>query len=228
MRQKTYKPAKRDWALDSGGFSELSMFGTWTTRPSAYASAVRRYCSEIGRLCWAAVQDWMCEPAILAKTGLTISEHQRRTLKSYLTLRDLAPEVLWVPVIQGWALSDYLRHCDLYAAAGVELANLETVGVGSVCRRQGTAEGIKIFKRLSQLGLRLHGFGLKTLALRRLSNVVRSADSMAWSYAARRRRIRLKGCVHSCCNNCRRWAEQWRVEVHRQYDDQLWLFCSDA
>ncbi len=34
-----------------------------------------RYRDEIGCLLWAAPQDWMCEPWITAKTGLTVAEH---------------------------------------------------------------------------------------------------------------------------------------------------------
>ncbi|WNO26803.1 hypothetical protein SEA_SCRICK_20 [Mycobacterium phage Scrick] len=50
------------WALDSGGFSELSMFGGWQTTAREYVEAVNRYDQQIGKLEWAAPQDWMCEP----------------------------------------------------------------------------------------------------------------------------------------------------------------------
>jgi hypothetical protein len=36
------------WALDSGGFTELSLFGRWQTSPAAYAVSVARYRVEIG------------------------------------------------------------------------------------------------------------------------------------------------------------------------------------
>ena len=37
------------WALDSGGFTELSRYGTWATgpTPAAYAARIRRYRDEI-------------------------------------------------------------------------------------------------------------------------------------------------------------------------------------
>ena len=69
-----------DWALDSGGFSELSLFGHWTITPEQYASEVRRYHEEVGRLQFASAMDWMCEPAILEKTGLRVEQHQGRTV----------------------------------------------------------------------------------------------------------------------------------------------------
>jgi hypothetical protein len=125
------------WALDSGGFSELSMFGEWQTDEGKYVGEVRRWRDEIGLLDWAAAQDWMCEPFILAKTGKTIEQHQRLTVENYLTLRMLAPDLPFVPVLQGWTVpDDYLRHVDQYAQAGVDLFAIPRVGLGSVCRRQ--------------------------------------------------------------------------------------------
>jgi hypothetical protein len=72
--------AATSWALDSGGFSELRLYGRWTTEIDEYIEATRRYTEEIGRLDWAASMDWMCDPTVLARTGLTIREHQRRTV----------------------------------------------------------------------------------------------------------------------------------------------------
>ena len=73
------------------------------TRPSrcsadsrAYAEAVRRYRDEIGQLAFASQQDWMCEPFMLQKTGLTIEEHQRRTVNNFLELQSIAPDLPWL------------------------------------------------------------------------------------------------------------------------------------
>ena len=81
--------ANCDWALDSGGFTELSLYGGWRTGVSEYVEAVHRYSEEIGRLLWAAPMDWMCEPFMLAKTGLSVREHQQRTVTNDLNLRVL-------------------------------------------------------------------------------------------------------------------------------------------
>jgi hypothetical protein len=56
------------WALDSGGFSELMLFGGWRTSPKIYAREVARYRDEIGKLEWACVQDWICDPRVRKKT----------------------------------------------------------------------------------------------------------------------------------------------------------------
>lgn len=208
--RRTMPTARTDWALDSGGFTELSMFGHWQTTPNEYVAAVERYRAEIGRLDWAAPQDWMCEPWIVAKTGLTVREHQWRTVQSYLDLRDSGP---FVPVLQGWTLADYLRHVDMYTDVGVDLTAERTVGLGSVCRRQATEEIGGIVARLSAEGLRLHGFGVKGDGIRRYGWALTSADSMAWSAAGRR----VRPCSHCrtgrqpvSCANCLPFALEWR------------------
>lgn len=200
------------WALDSGGFTELSMFGRWQTEPARYADEVASYRDRIGGLAWAAVQDWMCEPFILAKTGKTIAEHQARTIASYLDLKALDPSAPWTPVLQGWKLDDYLSHAEQYAAAGIDLPSLPVVGVGSVCRRQATREAADILAALRQFGIRPHGFGLKAAGLARCAAALESADSLAWSFRARRSPP-LAGCQHKSCANCRRYALRWHGRI---------------
>lgn len=64
--------------------------------------------------------------------------------------------------------------------------------------------------------LRLHGFGVKLGGLERIAGRLASADSMAWSYAARKRPP-LPGCTaHRNCANCPKWALLWREEVLRR------------
>ena len=95
------------------------------------------------------------------------------------------------------------------------LGSLPVVGIGSVCRRQRMAQGREIVGRLSRLGIRLHGFGVKVTGLRDVAHQLVSADSMAWSLRARRGGIRLPGCAHKRCANCARWALVWRDRVLR-------------
>lgn len=202
------------WSLDSGGFTELSLNGRWTVPAERYASEVVRWAKDVGRLRWAAIQDWMCEPHIVAKTGLSVREHQLRTVASYLRLNDLAPNVWWIPVLQGFATDDYLRHADDYLAAGVDLHALPLVGLGSVCRRQATGEVEGLIRRLTGDGLRLHGFGFALPGLRRVGRLLASADSLAWSAAARREPpIPGHAARHRRCNNCIDFALAWRWRV---------------
>jgi len=214
-RYRRLPKGRTSWALDSGGFTELSTHGSWDHGPAPrqYVDAVRCYRDQIGCLAWAAPQDWMCEPWILAKTGLTVAGHLRRTVDNYVELRDLAPDLPFVPVIQGWRHDDYLTCSELYTAAGVDLNAAPVVGLGSVCRRQATGEAADIVNGMRASGIgRLHGFGIKVLGLRRYGQRLASADSLAWSYTARRQPA-LPGCTHRSCQNCPTFALAWRSAV---------------
>lgn len=205
------------WMLDSGGFTELSMHGRWTIGASEYAVQAREWFDSVGNLEIIAPQDWMCEPVMLEKTGLTVLEHQRRTVDNLLELRSIEPSLPWMPVLQGWSLADYLRCVDLYAAAGVDLRAERRVGLGSVCRRQAMDEAVLIVSRLAGDGLSLHGFGIKRTGLRRAHELLGSADSMAWSYDARRMPP-LPGheARHINCANCLEYALRWRARTIAQ------------
>jgi hypothetical protein len=214
--RRTLPIARSRWALDSGGFTELSMHGRWREAPAAYVAACRRYRDKIGSLDWCAPQDAMCEPWILERAkawlGGTVEAHQQWTTENFLTLRDMAPDVPFVPVLQGWRLEDYETHVRMYEAAGVDLRSESTVGVGSVCRREATAEIGAIVSTLASSGLRLHGFGVKGAGIRRYGSMLASCDSMAWSYGGRR----IKPCPHtavSSCANCLPHALAWRDSV---------------
>ena len=64
---RTPPRACTSFALDSGGFTELQMYGRWTLTAEQYAAEVWRYVHAYGqRLEWVAPQDWMCEPLVLA------------------------------------------------------------------------------------------------------------------------------------------------------------------
>lgn len=156
----------------------------------------------------------MCEPVMLAKTGKTIAEHQALTIESFLTLRDLAPEIPWMPVLQGWQCDDYLDHIEQYAAAGVDLTEEPIVGVGSICRRQASSQAARIVRAIALQRIRIHAFGVKSDGIKMYGDWIASADSMAWSYTARRNPVLMDGCVgHKNCANCIRWALEWRSRI---------------
>lgn len=217
-RQRAWRPALGPWALDSGGFTELSMYGRWTVAPAAYVADVRRWQAEIGQLAWAAPQDWMCEPQITAKTGRAVGEHQWLTVANLLELRALAPELPFVPVVQGYTEADYVRCVELYDDVGVDLRREPLVGLGTICRRQGTDEAERIVRRIAGLGIRLHAFGAKITGLARYADALASADSLAWSFDARRAPP-LPGCTHRNCANCRIYAARWRERVLQRIAD---------
>lgn len=176
-----------DWIMDSGAFTEVTTHGCYRSDPDEYAWQVNRW-KDNGAMLAAVAQDYMCEPFVLAKTGLTVKDHQRMTVERYLALRGLCPGVHVMPVLQGWMPSDYERHIDTYGDA---LQYGAWCGVGSVCKRQSDPEAIEeilIGIHQRRPDLQLHLFGVKLTAL--ASDIVRtlaySSDSMAWSWAARK------------------------------------------
>lgn len=210
--QRTWRPSRATWALDSGGFTELSMYGKWTVSAAHYVDEIRKWFAMIGPAVWCAPQDWMCEPHMVEKTGLSVQEHQYLTTTNYLTLRELAPEVPFIPVLQGWTADDYWRHVRQYEDHGVRLTELATVGVGSVCRRQAMGDTTSLLKELHTYGVRLHGFGFKLTGLRQAARYLTSADSMAWSLDARRAGPQ-PGCKHRQCSNCIVYAAKWYAKA---------------
>lgn len=213
QRQRTYKRATVDWALDSGGFTELNLFGRWVETADNYVRCVRRYVVEIGRLLWAAPQDWMCEPFVLAKTGLTVQQHQRRTVSNFLLLRELAPDLPFIPVLQGWSASDYIEHLELYERAGIDLRAEPVVGMGTFCRRASARSLVRLVNHLHRSGIRMHGFGLKTDGLALYGSKLVSSDSLAWSAGARRGRSCGREHKAATCSNCRHYAADWGTRV---------------
>ncbi|MFE3003158.1 hypothetical protein ACFXG4_50525 [Nocardia sp. NPDC059246] len=225
--RKSFPRAQGEWALDSGGFTQLQKHGSWdSVSPGEYVARVRRYRDEIGNLEWAAPQDWMCEPIIIhggrigktvfAGTHLSVTEHLHRSVGNLLDLRSLAPDLPIAPTIQGFKRADYELCLDLYAKAGIDLAAEPIVAIGSVCRRQNTREAAEIITAITDAvpGIRLHGFGIKTSGLADYGSLLASSDSTAWSDTAHKEKILLPGCTgHINCANCLRWAFQWREKV---------------
>lgn len=177
----------KDWIMDSGAFTRIST-GKGHMPPETYAGHIRRW-SRCGNLLAAVSQDYMCEEFILEITGLDVPTHQRLTIENYRRLISLDTGGTYImPVLQGYTPAEYVAHLDAY---GEDLAPGAWVGIGSVCKRNSSPGQIEAV--LQQIlsrrpDLKLHGFGVKSTALKNgfIRDGLFSADSMAWSYAARR------------------------------------------
>ena len=133
----------------------------------------------------------MCEDFILKKTGRTVKEHQQMTTTNY---RDLLTEMDAIecttqimPVLQGYEPEEYAAHLKNY---GGLIAQDAWVGVGSVCKRNSNPQSVaSVLDAIldARPDLRLHGFGIKQTCLQDsyIADRLFSADSMAWSFAAR-------------------------------------------
>ncbi len=186
-RKRPWMVRTKRWIMDSGAFTEVSTYGCYRHPVSEYAKEIRRWVG-VGQLEAAVAQDYMCEPWIIAKTGLSVEEHQRLTIERYDALAAENLPVPILPVLQGYHPSDYVRHLLAY---GERLRPGMRVGVGSICKRNGKPDQViailSAIKR-ERPDLKLHGFGLKKLSLmdRTLRGLLHSADSMAWSFHARK------------------------------------------
>lgn len=236
--QRTTRWSRRDrgrppYMVDSGAYmalakipantprSELEEHGYWRTDPRDYALAIAEYHRWIGRPAMVGIQDWMCEAHIRARTGMTVAEHQALTVESYLELtarwnqhyRSELGDDAFLPTLQGDETWQYVACIELYRKAGVDLL-AGPVGLGSVCRRQSTLEIVDIVTAVTAAvpGIRLHGFGVKTLGLSRIGHLLASSDSEAWSKAARHGQP-LAACVgtHRKCTACLDYALEWRT-----------------
>lgn len=202
-RKKPIDP-KTEVIVDSRAFMELFLYGEYRVTVEQYATALHRLWTEgVVNIAIAVAQDFMCEPFMLAKTKATgasdgtIADHQRLTIERYDALLTALCNVFRVnhpdqlpfkvmPVLQGYAPADYVRHALAY---GDRLKPGMWVGVGSVCKRNSVPERIaEVLRGLTRFGFLLHGFGVKLTALlnSEVRDLLATADSMAWSYAARK------------------------------------------
>jgi hypothetical protein len=220
-------PQHGSWMLDSRGFTELTQHGGWTISPETYVADIVRYDREIGGLSWAAHQDWPCEDQMLARTGLTELEHQRRTVANYVRCRALWDEAAQrgetnpsadnpiMPVVQASTPEGYRRCWDLYhdpdartrELAGrpwpaIDLDDVEVVGIGSVCTVQSDTRVVEIIRAVQECSrtpgeLPTHAFGMKATGLDLVAEGITSCDSQAWSRHARGHNIKLAECTEA-------------------------------
>jgi hypothetical protein len=202
LRQRKGPFKVTDWIMDSGAFTEISTHGRYRESVAEYAAQIRRWATN-GNLLAAVAQDWMCEPWIIKKTGLSVDEHQRLTVERYdaLQAEDTAG-VYILPVLQGYRPEEYVAHIRQY---GDRLSSGAWVGVGSICKRNSSPRAVESVLRAihdERQDLQLHGFGLKATALRSalVFDLLHTADSMAWSYHAR-----MKGRNANDWREAKRW-----------------------
>ena len=212
-RRKSAFPVRR-WVMDSGAFTTITKHGGYPEPVSAYAAQIRRWAGN-GKLLAAVSQDYMCEAFMLETTGLSVADHQRMTIERYDAL--IACDVGGVrimPVLQGYAPADYVSHVRQY---GARLTHRMWVGVGSICKRNSNPQAIAavlLAIKRERPDLRLHAFGVKitALALQLVRDLVFSADSMAWSYAAR-----VEGRNGNCPKEAQRYARRVATQATQLY-----------
>jgi len=220
---KTLHRGRVPWILDSGAYTELTKYGTWTITPEEYVRFTARADQEIGGLQWAGAQDWPCGDIVLrggqagrvraAGTGLTEDDHRNLTVENFTVLTGLWPQYSdrpcpFIPTLQGSTADGMLRCYDLYHKAGILLGEEYPVaGVGSVVYLQAAGRLGSVARAVRDLNLGLHWFGLKLTGLAEqhlLRDITspwtcagtQSGDSMTWSFTASREGRRHPDCTH--------------------------------
>ena len=179
-RKKELPKCKGNFLMDSAGFTELSDFGKYSFDIDEYLTCVRRFNPD-----YFVNMDWMCEPAILQKTGYSVEYHIINTVENYhKMIMKLSEEEIkqCIPVIQGWKIQDYFYCIEQYENNGLIAPYM---GVGSVCRRGSASEIAKIISMIKgELpNVKLHGFGVKKSVIGLLPNdVLYSIDSAAYMF----------------------------------------------
>lgn len=215
-KRKSAIDARGPWILDSGAFTQLERAGKHELSPESFADRVGQLHRLIPHMVGCVIQDYMCEPHMLARTGMTIPQHLEATVGNFHRSMQHAPALPWIPVLQGWSVDDYLACLDLYRIAGYDLRDFPLVGIGTMCKRQHMTEAALILRQMHRYGIRLHAFGYKSTGLPLARSYITSADSMAWSYDARRSPP-LPGHAHKNCATCLPYALRWAERLEAKW-----------
>ena len=208
-----------DWALDSAGFTAMSQWsrkGTQAGIAGIYPWSLSQYITlaSLTSPSWWSQVDFCVEREIASSQSdvdyrvnatVTLLEATLRFIydwqnelakscNSTVVANLLRPPV---PILQGYAVGDYLRCLDMMTTVWDRwtpwLAPPKLIGLGSVCRRHlhhpehGLYPILMGLEGNLPLGSRLHLFGVKGTALNDIKhlNWIASSDSMSWDFSAR-------------------------------------------
>lgn len=179
-----------DLFIDCGGFHHMvNGTGEYSDSHDDYLEYIERVEPDLF-----ALRDYPCEPELLTELGRSVEDHQWRTTSAHadliLELEDYDIDAEPVAVVQGWTLDDYERHLDSLRENGI-LDHVDTVAIGSVCRRGYDTEIATIVTRMRDLlpdDYDLHAFGVKGSVLRfeEVVEALDSVDSAAYDWAESR------------------------------------------
>jgi hypothetical protein len=168
--------------VDSGGFQAASR---WGLQYPYSIGAYFNYAEQLGAD-YVAGPDFACEPSLHASSTeermlKTAAAH--RTAKRYYDRGDWSFQ--FVPVLQGWEVSDYRRCIRLYDDYGL---TTDYMALGTVCKRSDTDEIHNVLRVCEKYlpGTDWHMFGLTKRAWKeqRFWGRFRSADTAAWNWGA--------------------------------------------
>lgn len=170
-------------AIDSGGFTAAKRWGRYPWTPAQYASFIHEMSRDVP-VEWAAVMDYACEPGVNREILSTNLKRIEATIENERACRNAAPDLPWLPVLQGDALAERLYDLKLREKAGLLPGPM--AGIGSICGRGIISARETILFYLSHLGpeTKYHAFGLHVQALDCLQtrSIIASWDSYSWNW----------------------------------------------
>lgn len=177
-------PNVKEIFLDSGGFSFLLRSGDYEFYPAQYIRLAKRIKAN-----YVAVMDYPCEQ------GANNYERIERTIENAIKLMDLAGDLNWVMVIQGYTPEEYLYSVDRIKEQGLLTP---IMAIGSLVVRKKIEDVRKIISLVREnlpRRIKLHGFGVDLRFIRDLVifKALYSTDTAAWKW-----------------NNTSHWEPNWR------------------
>ena len=168
--------------IDSGGFTAAKRWGSYPWTHQQYVDWIRATSRDV-ILDFCAVMDYACEPNVDRSILATNKDRIKATIKNEMELKRIAPDLPWLPVLQGDNLLERAYDLDRRCKLGALPAGY--AGLGSVCGRgAGGAKSVVKFYADQLPGVRYHGFGMHIQALDddAVYNAIRSWDSYSWNW----------------------------------------------
>jgi len=165
--------------LDSGGFSFFNKFGDYEFDFNQFIHLARKINAD-----YVAVMDYPCEPEVNRSRLRTNYKRIDKTIENAIKLMDLADDINWVMVVQGYTTDEYLYSIDKIKEQDL-LTDL--MAIGSLCVRKSVSSArdiILLVRENLPSRIKIHGFGVDLRFLRDyvVFNSLYSTDTAAWKW----------------------------------------------
>jgi len=167
--------------VDSGGYSMFTKFSQYPYTIEEYINLVNSW-RDLYPVSEVAIMDYPCEPHLNREVFETNIERIDQTVTNALDCIDYDSSIPWVPVIQGYTMSEY-RYCwERYQEFDLRA---RLWAIGSICTRKKTGGIRAIVTRIKRLVKQpLHAFGITLPSIEHpeIFFSLESSDSAAWNY----------------------------------------------
>lgn len=176
------------FCIDSGGFTAARKWGKYPWTYRQYVDFIREMSRDVP-VQFAAVMDYACIPSNGKKSEINI-DRIKATIQNEIALRELAPDIPWLPILQGDNFEE--RSEDLELRRALNLLPTEYAGIGSLVGRgiQAAIDTVQFYAN-ELPGLKFHGFGIPIKALDDpvVFATTKSWDTYSWSWGRGKRNM---------------------------------------